>query len=275
VPKRPGPDRRTFLVGAALALVAACEGSGRGSTPAPTGGERDGAGSPVTAPTAAGPAPVPTTAPSATAATAVTGFVVNGSRNRSRVALTFHTDGDLSLAGRLLDTLAARQVRMTSFVVGRWLDDNPTWARRIADAGHELANHTYTHPTFSALSRDAMLGEIVRCRDVLARLTGAAGRCFRPSGTADGTADPGPVVVDVAREAGYPVVLGFDVDPLDYTDPGPAAVTQRTLAGVRPGSVVSLHFGYAGTIAALPDILDGLARAGLAPVTVSELLSPS
>ena len=68
-------------------------------------------------------------------------------------------------------------------------------------------------------------------------------------------------------------MLGFDVDPLDYTDPGAAAVTQRTLAAVKAGSIVSLHFGHPGTLAALPGILDGLAQKNLTPVTTSELLA--
>ena len=124
---------------------------------------------------------------------------------------------------------------MTSFIVGDWLDANPTWAKKITDAGHELANHTYTHPSFLTLSRDAMLDEIVRCRDVLERLSGSPAAFFRPSGTDDGTAALPDVVLDVAGEAGYRTVLGFDVDPHDYEDPGADAVAQRTLAAVGPG----------------------------------------
>jgi peptidoglycan/xylan/chitin deacetylase (PgdA/CDA1 family) len=161
---------------------------------------------------------------------------------------------------------------MTAFIVGQWLDANPSWAQRLVDGGHELANHTYTHPTFSRLSADAMTDEIVRCRDVIARLTGSGGTFFRPSGTADGTTAPSEEVLDVAGTAGYPIVLGFDIDPFDYQDPGADAVKTRTLDAARPGGIVSLHFGHPGTIAALPSILDGLRERSLTPVTVSKLL---
>ena len=117
-----------------------------------------------------------------------------------------------------------------------------------------------------------MLDEIVRCRDALARDAGSPGRFFRPSGTDDGTTAPPAVVLDVAAEAGYATVLGFDVDPFDYDDPGADAVVQRTLAAVRPGSIVSLHFGHPGTNAAMPALLDGLEERGLQPVTASNLL---
>jgi peptidoglycan/xylan/chitin deacetylase (PgdA/CDA1 family) len=117
-----------------------------------------------------------------------------------------------------------------------------------------------------------MTDEVVRCRDVIARLSGNGGSCFRPSGTADGTSTPAQSVLDVAGGAGYPVVLGFNVDPYDYQDPGADAVRSRTLAGLAPGAIVSLHFGHPGTISALPAILDGLESRSLEPVHVSTLL---
>jgi len=264
----PSPvPRRTFLAGAVLALgalAAACGDDGGSSGAA--GSSTTAAGSTATTAVSTLPAATATTAP------AEARFVVAGPAAKQRVALTFHTNGDLGLANQLLDVLSRRNTKITSFIVGEWLDANPDMAKRIADGGHEFANHTYTHPTFCSLSRDAMLAEVERCRDVLVRLTGGPGAAFRPSGTDDGTASPGDQVLSVAAEAGYATVLGFDVDPFDYQDPGAAAVTERTLAAVKPGSIISMHFGHAGTVAALPGILDGLDQRGLTPVTVSTLL---
>lgn len=157
-------------------------------------------------------------------------------------------------------------------MVGTFVEANPDIVRRFVDDGHELANHTYTHPTFPALSRSEMADEVTRCRDALARVAGNGGRFFRPSGTSDGTTDPGATVVEVARSAGYPTVIGFDVDPADYQDPGSSSITQRTIAALENGSIVSLHFGHAGTIDALPAILDAAASRMLTPVTMSTLL---
>jgi len=264
-------SRRAFLAagaaGAAAALLAACSGGDDGA---------HATGSTTTTPsgsTATTGTSATTAAPTSTAPVSPARFVDHGPSTTKRVALTFHTNGDLTLAGQLLDVLARRNTVMTAFVVGNWLDANPTWGKKLVDAGHEVANHTYTHPAFLDLSRDAMLDEVVRCRDVLARDAGSPGRYFRPSGTDDGTATPPAVVLDVASHAGYATVLGFDVDPLDYTDPGADVVVQRTLATVGPGSIVSLHFGHAGTVAALPAILDGLEQRGLTPVTASTLLA--
>jgi peptidoglycan/xylan/chitin deacetylase (PgdA/CDA1 family) len=261
-----GVNRRGFLAalaGVVAAGVAACGDSGPTTS-------LDGRTATSVPPTTAASTTTTTTAP----AKGPAHFVSTGSiKAPSRVALTFHTSGDLTLAQRLLDVLAAHHTPITAFIVGSWLDANPTWGKKLTDAGHELANHTYTHPTFGSLAPAAMLSEITRCRDVLVRLTGSGGTYFRPSGTDDGVAAPSPAVLDAAWQGGYPTVLGFDVDPLDYQDPGATVVTQRTLAAVKAGSIVSLHFDHAGTVDALPAILDGLVAKGLTPVTASKLLA--
>ncbi len=260
-------DRRLFLTGSAIALLAAaCGSDGGASNPLSQATATTGAPPPTTTPPAS---TTPTTAkPSGPAE-----FVATGPTAAPRVALTFHTDGDLGVADQLLGVLSARRVPITAFVVGQWLDANPSYAKRLVDGGHELANHTYTHPSFASLSPSAMSDEILRCRDTLARLTGSGGRYFRPSGTGDGTQRPSDAVLSAAGDAGYPVVLGFDVDPLDYDQPGPDVVTQRVLDRVKAGSIVSLHFGYGGTVTALPKILDGLAQRQLTTVTTAQLLN--
>lgn len=196
----------------------------------------------------------------------------SGPTDRDEVALTFHTDGDLTLAQRLLDELSSRHVTITAFVVGQWLAQHPDWAEKLLDRGHELSNHTQHHRSFPKLSPSEMDAEIDECRDLLVRLSGSPGAFFRPSGTADGTATPSDAVLAAAGRAGYATVLGFDVDPFDYRDPGTSAVVARTMAGVGAGSIVSLHFGHPGTIAAVGPIVDGIRAKGLTLVTASKLL---
>lgn len=266
--------RRGFLAAIGIVgLTAACGGGGSGalgSDDQDLGGS--GTAPPTATPTA--PATTPPTTPPTTVPPGPARWVVRGPDSPNRVALTFHTDGDLALADQILRTLRQRSVPITSFLVGEWLAANPDWAARLTDDGHELANHTYTHPTFSGLSPAAMRDEITRTRDLLVRLTGAPGRFFRPSGTANGVDSPSAAVLEAAGDSGYAVVLGYDVDPLDYQSPAPDVIAQRVLGGAKPGSVVSLHFGYPNTLAALPAILDGLSARGLTPVTASKLLGP-
>lgn len=99
-------------------------------------------------------------------------------------------------------------------------------------------------PTLSAA--DAVQ-EVARGAAAVAASVGSAGLLFRPSGTQSST----PVIRAAAQAAGYHRCVSYDVDPSDYLDPGPQIVVNRTLAGTTAGSIVSLHLGHPGTVAAL------------------------
>ncbi|MFE3036911.1 polysaccharide deacetylase family protein [Streptomyces canus] len=195
--------------------------------------------------------------------------LTHGPRDRPRVALTFHGGGDPTTARALLTEAEKHGARVTVLAVGTWLDAHPDLARRIRDGGHDLGNHTLRHLDINAMSEAEARAEIAGCAERLKRLTGSVGSWFRPSRTPTAS----PLVTRLAQEAGYPHVLSYDVDSLDFTSPGPAAVARKVLAEIREGSVVSMHFGYADTVAALPVVLEELARRGLAAVTTTELFS--
>jgi peptidoglycan/xylan/chitin deacetylase (PgdA/CDA1 family) len=185
------------------------------------------------------------------------------------VALTFHGAGEVALARRVLSEAAAGGAHLTVLAVGTWLAGTPALAREILDGGHELGNHTWSHPQMPQLGAAAAEAEVRRAADLLRRLTGTPGRYFRPSGTPHST----PVIRAAALRAGYDRCLSYDLDPLDYTDPAPDVVAGRVLAGVGKGSIVSLHLGHSPTVQALPVILDGLRRRGLRAVTMTQLLT--
>ncbi|MBV9487934.1 MAG: polysaccharide deacetylase family protein [Frankiaceae bacterium] len=261
--------RRTLLALAAAATAAACGGK-RAATP--HGRASTHTGRAVTSPTAA-----PATAPQRTTTPTHGGRpgrrgpareIAHGSRRQGDVALTFHTAGDPAIVNAVLRAARQAHAGLTMFVVGTWLEANPQFADRIIRLGHDLGNHTWSHPVLP--DDDAVMTheEVVRCRNLLVRLTGNGGQWFRPSGTPQAT----PLILRAAGRAGYPTSLSYDVDPFDYTNPGASLVTQRVLDEVRPGSIISLHTLYAGTAQALPAILHGLKQRGLRPVTARTLL---
>jgi peptidoglycan/xylan/chitin deacetylase (PgdA/CDA1 family) len=194
--------------------------------------------------------------------------ITYGPRNRREVALTFHGAGDPSLTERVLRACADHDARITVFAVGQWLAATPALGPQILAAGHELGNHTWSHRQMPSLSAQAARDEIRRGADALRQATGSSGWWFRPSGTPHST----PTIRAAASRSGYLRCISYDVDPQDYRDPGAAQVVARTLAQVRPGSIVSLHLGHPGTVSALPQILVGLAARKLAPETLSRLL---
>jgi peptidoglycan/xylan/chitin deacetylase (PgdA/CDA1 family) len=193
----------------------------------------------------------------------------SGPTSRGEVALTFHGAGDPAIAQQLLAIFARTGAQVTVLGVGTWLASNAALARQIVAAGHELGNHTYQHLDIDSLDPAAARAEIVRCRDVLRSLVGSGGAHFRPSQTQHASAQ----VLALAGAAGYPTCLSYNVDSLDYTDPGPAAV-RANVARAGAGAIVSLHFGHPGTVTAMPGILADLRARGLRPVTASQLLRP-
>jgi peptidoglycan/xylan/chitin deacetylase (PgdA/CDA1 family) len=193
--------------------------------------------------------------------------VARASSGRPEVALTFHGAGDLGIARRIHDILGAHDARATIMAVGTWLAASPDGIRMFRDAGHDIGNHTWSHGVMADMPAGRVLAEIERCRDKLDQLLGTPGAYFRQSSAQTAT---GQELV-AARTAGYATVLSYDVDGLDWRDPGPAVI-RGAVATARAGSIVSLHLGHQGTVAALPGILTDLAARGLKPVTATQLL---
>jgi peptidoglycan/xylan/chitin deacetylase (PgdA/CDA1 family) len=250
----PMARRRLFGLCVGSVALAACTAPAtpRRAQPPPTGA----------APLTAARAPVVPSAPGSPATE-----VVRSETGRPQVALTFHGAGEVGLARQVLDVLARHGAGVTVLAVGTWLAANPQVARMILDGGHELGNHTWSHPALAGYAPEPMYAQIRRCRDTLVELTGSPGAFFRQSQGRRATQQE----LQQAGRAGYSRVLSYDVDCLDWRDPDAAAI-RSAVATARAGSVVSLHLGHPGTLAALPAVLTDLADRGLTPVTATELL---
>jgi peptidoglycan/xylan/chitin deacetylase (PgdA/CDA1 family) len=195
--------------------------------------------------------------------------IVNGPRDKPQVALTFHGQGDAGIVRQILGELAKGETKATVLAVGSWLVAQPDMAKLILDGGHELGNHTHNHLAIAKMPPDEAHAEIQKCAEQLERLTGSIGTWFRPSQTQFSN----DVIKAQAAAVGYPTCLSYDLDSLDYTDPGATAVVHNVLNGVQNGSIVSLHFGHIGTVSAIPKILEGLRQRSLRPVTMTELVN--
>jgi peptidoglycan/xylan/chitin deacetylase (PgdA/CDA1 family) len=269
--QRPRTSRRALLrggaaAGALLGLAACAPGESAVTpvTPAPPA-------SPPSPGDAAAPAP-PSGAPAAAGAAGAPAGpateLVHADSGRPEVALTFHGAGDRTLDRKVLEALAKGGAHVTVLAVGTWLAQYPDAAKMVTDLGHELGNHTWSHKTMSKLSVTAQRTEIERCRDRIAVLTGGPGAFFRQSAAQHAT----PVLLRLAGAAGYRRVLSYDVDSLDWTDPGADTVCAQ-LRKATAGSVVSMHLGHQGTLTAIPRILADLDSRGLRPVSASQLFA--
>ncbi len=273
-----GVSRRTFL-GAVTVTAASVSACSPAETPGAAGGSTTAAPSPTgtasVSPDPAAPSPTASPAPSSATSSPTPSSggspgadLLHGPRSASAVALTFHGAGDPALTTRALRIAAEHSARLTVLAVGSWLAENRPLARSVLDGGHDLGNHTWSHLPMRRLSSAEAHREVARAAGLLTSLTGSAGSWFRPSGTPRSTA----TIRRAAADSGYDRCLAYDVDPLDYTDPGAAQVRANVRTAVGKGSIVSLHLGHPGTITALPAILDDLAGRGLEAVTVTDLL---
>lgn len=258
----PLTRRGLFRSAAGTATLVAAASCAAGPPAPPAAGSRVPAGGTVAPP---GPA---SRSPRTPAPRHLPPEVTRGPGTAHAVALTFHGAGPAAIARALLAEVERAGARITVLAVGAWLDEQPGMAARVLDGGHDLGNHTEHHGAMAQMDSPTAYAEISQCATRLRELTGSIGRWFRPSQMRNST----PLVRAAARRVGYPTVLSYDVDSLDYTDPGPGAITRTVLRAVGDGSIVSMHLGHPGTVSALPEILDALRVRKLRPVTVTELL---
>lgn len=184
------------------------------------------------------------------------------------IALTFDDGPNEKLTPRLLDLLAQHHIHATFFVLGECVERNPDILKRAAREGHEIGNHSWSHPNLAKMSDESVRGQIKRTEELIAGTTGTRPTLFRPP-YGSITAHQKHLVHD---ELGYQIIL-WDVDPLDWKNPGPTVVANRILKETRPGSIVLSHDIHAQTIEAMPRTLNELEAKGFKFLTVSELLS--
>jgi peptidoglycan-N-acetylglucosamine deacetylase len=183
------------------------------------------------------------------------------------IALTFDDGPAAKLTPRLLDLLAAHHIKATFFVIGENVAEHPDIVARAAREGHEIGNHSWSHPNLGKMSDDAVRRQLQRTDDAIRSATGTRPTLLRPP--------YGSISAREKRwihdEFGYRIIL-WDVDPLDWKRPGSAAVRNRIVTQTRPGSIVLAHDIHPGTIEAMPTTLDELEAKGFKFVTVSELI---
>ena len=194
----------------------------------------------------------------------------SGNRAQAYVALTFDDGPHATLTPKLLNILRERNVKATFYVLGPNVKRNPGIVQRMVAEGHELGNHSRTHRVMSKAPTDAMIEEFQFTHDAIVAACGVAPKTQRPPYGAMTK----PQRALLKEKFGYPCIL-WDVDPLDWKKPGSAVVASRILSGTRNGSIILLHDIHAGSVDAVPAVLDGLLAKGYTFVTVSQLLSMS
>jgi peptidoglycan/xylan/chitin deacetylase (PgdA/CDA1 family) len=193
-------------------------------------------------------------------------FIKHGPLDRHQIALTFDDGPTPGVTERILDELKRRELKATFFMIGQNIVAAPDLARRVLAEGHEIGNHTATHPKLTTLPEAEVEAEIQKTQDIIADRLHYRSAWFRPP---YGLLRQNQAHLLQARK--LRIVL-WNVDPGDWAQPGEARITGTILSETKPGSIIVCHDCHLQTANSLPAILDGLIERGLMPITLSTLL---
>ncbi|MFN3631627.1 LysM peptidoglycan-binding domain-containing protein [Exiguobacterium profundum] len=198
-------------------------------------------------------------------------FVTSVNTTSKVVALTFDDGADGANTNKILDILAKNNVKATFFLTGSGANNHPQYIKNIAAKGHQLGNHSYTHPDFTKLTATQMKSELDRTEALIKSLTGKTTKpIFRaPFGAVNST------VLNGVGAAGYGYTIQWNIDTIDWKGLTASQINTKVQTNIKPGSIVLMHTGAGapGTPLALPTMISQLKAKGYKFVTVSQLLA--
>ncbi|MCH1641993.1 polysaccharide deacetylase family protein [Paenibacillus timonensis] len=190
------------------------------------------------------------------------------------VAFTFDDGPNPLYTPQVLEIFREVQGKATFFMIGTQIEKSLETAKAVHEQGHEIGNHTYTHPHLPELSSEEVRRELQLTEELIRRVTGAKPKVYRPP-YIDTSEE---VAAITAGEFGYPAIGAVNGTATDWEMPGVTHIVEKTREQVRPGSFLLFHDGFddrSQTIEAVRILAAELTAAGYRLVTVSELLALS
>jgi peptidoglycan/xylan/chitin deacetylase (PgdA/CDA1 family) len=184
------------------------------------------------------------------------------------VAMTFDDGPHPVQTPRLLKMLRDRNIRATFYVIGKQVRAHPGIVRQMLAEGHEIGNHSWSHPSLTGVSDAQIRSEMRMTSDAVFEAAGVRPRTMRPPYGATNQR----VKELIFSEFGYPTIM-WSVDPQDWRKPGVSVVTSRLVEGAHPGAILLAHDIHASTVDAMPATFDRLLAKGYRFVTVSQLMN--
>lgn len=186
--------------------------------------------------------------------------------DKPEISLTFDCAWGAEDMSQILDTLKENNVKATFFVLGEWADKFPEIIKRMADEGHDVANHSDTHPHIASLSYDEIKNEIKDANEKIENVAGRENNLFRaPYGEYNDN------VISAAEELGF-YTIQWDVDSLDWKNLGKENILNRVTSKVKNGSIILMHNGTKDTATVLPEVIKSLKDKGYEFKPVSEFI---
>jgi len=192
--------------------------------------------------------------------------IYRGNPSKRMVALTFDATYGDNQTPRLLQILRDNNIQATFFLSGIWPVRFPNLARDIAAAGHEIGNHSYTHPHMTQIPLTEVSNQIIRTNAVIRSITGVSPYLFRPP-----FGEFNQAILNTVARLGF-VTIMWTVDSLDWQDPGVDQIINRVVNNIQPGAIVLMHQAAPQTPDALPAIISRLRQQGYSFGTVTQVM---
>lgn len=238
-------------------------------TPSTTSGPTSG---PTAAPTSVRPTAPPNPVPSACQSVGVRPVssqeIDAGNTSKAQIAFTFDAGGPADPTSRILDILASHQLHTTWFLTGQWAKENSALVQRVQREGHEIGNHSMTHPDLTTLSDNQVCQELTQADQVISSLIGKSTRpYFRPP---DGARND--KVRQLAANLGYRTVY-WTIDTIDWrSDATPQTITERVMSHLSNGAIILMHAGSEVEAQTLDQLIPLIQQKGYQIVTLTQLL---
>nr|WP_239559131.1 polysaccharide deacetylase family sporulation protein PdaB [Sporohalobacter salinus] len=185
--------------------------------------------------------------------------------SQKKIAITLDGMWGAEYTEDILKVLREHDIKITFFFGGNWLEEYPEMAKKIAEDGHEIGNHTYSHPHLNSLSRSEIKKELTKNQEQIENLVGKQPKVFRPP-----FGEYSNKVINVAKKLNFKTIQ-WSIDSLDWKDPGVDSIVNRVLNKVGPGDIILMHNNATVIVEALEILVPKLKKQGYEIVKVSEL----
>jgi len=194
-------------------------------------------------------------------------YVTHGNGFGNRIAITLDDGPSPGVTETILKELEKHDLRATFFMIGQKVKAHPELARAVADAGHEIGNHSYTHPFLTRFSNDKVDDELQKTQEVIYNATGKTPLWFRPPYGAFDKPRMGNIPLSKGLGVAY-----WSVDPMDWKRPGADAIVSRVLSETNPGSIVLMHDLHPQTAQAVPSLFEGIKERAFSSANMTRFL---
>ena len=186
--------------------------------------------------------------------------------SEKKIALTFDVAYGTEYIDDIIKILSDNKIKATFFIIGDWVSKYPDQIKLIDKNGHEIGNHSTTHPYCTKLDRQDIKEEIYITSSRIKSITGKKTDLFRPP-----YGDYNSQVVKSSIEAGHKCIQ-WDVDSMDWTNPGEDVIYSRVISKTGSGSIILFHNTSGQTVKVLDKIIKELKSKGYEFATVSDLI---